>query len=81
MGRPRELTPEEQQKLREEGFTPVEVWMPDIWSDEVWEQVYRDCELIRSSEERADVALFIEEAARESMRLIEEMEENGLEER
>lgn len=78
MGRPKELTEEERAKLTAEGLRPIEVWMPDIWSDEVWEQVYRDCELISSSEEKADVNLWVEEAARESLRLIEEMEANGL---
>ncbi|MDN5929091.1 MAG: antitoxin MazE family protein [Hyphomicrobiales bacterium] len=78
MGRPKELTEEERQKLISEGLRPVEVWMPEIWSDEIWEQAYRDCDLIRSSEEQADVNLWVEEAARETMRLIEEMEENGL---
>jgi hypothetical protein len=78
MGRPKELSEEERQKLRSEGLQPIEVWMPDIWSDEIWDQAYKDCELIRSSEERADVNLWVEEAARETMRLIEEMEENGL---
>ncbi|WP_157016013.1 antitoxin MazE-like protein [Mesorhizobium xinjiangense] len=76
MGRPRELSEEEREALRKEGFRPVEVWLPDIWSDEVWEQVYKDCELIRGSEEEADVNLWIEEAARETMRLINEMEED-----
>lgn len=78
MGRPRELTDAERAELIAEGYRPVEVWVPDIWSDEVWEQAYKDCELIRSSEEQADVNLWVEAAARESMRLIEEMEENGL---
>ncbi|MGE0503088.1 MAG: antitoxin MazE-like protein [Rhizobiaceae bacterium] len=78
MGRPKELTDEERAKLIAEGFTSVEVWMPDIWSDAVWERVYEDCKLISGSEERADVNLWVEGAARESMRLIEEMEENDL---
>ena len=77
MGRPRELTEQERQKLIAEGYKPVEVWLPDIWSDEVWDQVFLDCELIRKSEEDADVDLWVEEAARESMRLIEETEKNG----
>lgn len=51
---------------------------PDISSEEVWEQALRDCDLIRTSEERADVNLWVEAAASETMRLIEEMEENGL---
>ncbi len=78
MGRPKELTEAERAELRDEGLRPVEVWLPDICSDSVWEQAYKDCELIKSSEERADVHLWVEAGARETMRLIEEMEENGL---
>jgi hypothetical protein len=78
MGRPKELTEEDRARLRAEGYKPVEIWVPETASAALWEQVYRDCELIRNSEERADVNLWVEEAARESMRLIEEMEENGL---
>jgi|LNFM01.1.fsa_nt_gb hypothetical protein len=78
MGRPKELTEAERAELRDEGLRPVEVWLPDIWSDDVWERAYKDCELIKSSEERADVNLWVEGAARETIRLTEEMEENGL---
>ena len=78
MGRPRELTDEERAELIAKGYRPVEVWVPDIASEEVWEQALKDCGLIRSSEERADVNLWVEAAALETMRRIEEMEENGL---
>ena len=54
MGRPKELTDEERAALLSEGLNPVEVWLPDIWSDEVWEQVYQDCKLIRSFAETAE---------------------------
>jgi len=74
MGRPRELTDTERDKLVAQGYRPVEVWVPDIWSNEVWQQVYRDCELIRASEEEADVDLWVEEAMRETMRIINEEE-------
>jgi hypothetical protein len=77
MGRPQELTEAQKQELIAQGYKAVEVWVPDIWSDEIWGQVYRDCELIRASEEEADVNLWIEAGARETMRLIEEMEEGG----
>jgi hypothetical protein len=77
MGRPGELTDVARQKLLAEGYRPVEVWVPDIWSDDVWQQVYRDCDLISSSEEEADVNLWVEEGAREAMRLIDEVEEGG----
>ena len=52
MGRPRELTEEERQKLLAEGYRPVEVWLPDLWSDEVWKQIEEDCRLIRESDRR-----------------------------
>jgi hypothetical protein len=77
MGRPRELTEAERQELLASGYRPVEAWAPDIWSDDVWEQVYRDCELIRGSEERADGDLWVEEGLRETVRLIDQMEQNG----
>jgi len=77
MGRPRELTDSERQALMAGGYKPVEVWVADISSDDVWQQVYRDCDLIRASEEEADIDLWIEEAARETMRLINKMEEGG----
>ena len=57
------------------GLRPVEVWLPDIWSDEVWEQVYRDCELIRASEEEADVDLWVEVGCHGSDALADEIEE------
>jgi hypothetical protein len=74
MGRPRELTDAERQKLIAHGYTAVEVWAPDIWSDEIWQQVYRDCELIRSSEEEVEANRWVEESARETCRLIAEIE-------
>ena len=55
MGRPKELTDEERAALLSEGLNPVEVWLPDIWSDEVWEQAYEDCKLIRSFGKRPNV--------------------------
>lgn len=52
MGRPRELTEEEKQKLISEGYQPVEVWLPDLWSDELWKQIEEECRLIRESDRR-----------------------------
>jgi hypothetical protein len=74
MGRPRELTEEEKRKLVAEGYEPVVMWVQDIWSDEVWEQIRKECEEIRNAEENADVDLWIESAAQETFRLIDEME-------
>ncbi|MCW4113671.1 antitoxin MazE family protein [Aurantimonas sp. MSK8Z-1] len=75
MGRPRELTQEQRDELLAKGYRPVEVWLPDIWSDGIWSQVEEDCRLIAESEERADADLWTEEALRETLRLIDEMEE------
>lgn len=52
MGRPRELTEEEKQKLMSEGYRPFEVWLPDLWSEELWKQIEEDCRLIRESDRR-----------------------------
>ena len=52
MGRPRELTEVEKQKLISEGYQPVEVWLPDLWSDELWKQIEEECRLIRESDRR-----------------------------
>lgn len=50
MGRPRELTEAERETMREQGLVPVEVWLPDIWSDRFWSQVEEDCRLIREAD-------------------------------
>lgn len=77
MGRPRELTEEERQQLLADGYRPVEVWVPDLWSNEVWEQIEADCRAIRDTEDHADADLWIEASAREAMRLIDHLEEDG----
>ena len=53
MGRPRELTEEEKQKLIAEGYKPVEVWLPDLWSDELWKEIEEECRQIRESDRRS----------------------------
>jgi len=52
MGRPRELTEEEKKQLIAEGYRPVEAWVPDLWSDELWKQIEEDCRQIRESDRR-----------------------------
>lgn len=74
MGRPRELTDSEKEELTAQGYRPVEVWAPDIWSDEVWKAVLEDCREIRSAEEEADVNLFLEAGLAEMLRIIDESE-------
>lgn len=53
MGRPRELTEEERRKLIAEGYRPVEVWVPDLWSDQLWNEVEEECRQIRQSDRRS----------------------------
>ncbi len=55
MGRPKELSEEERQQLLAEGYRPIEIWLPDIWSDEFWKQMDEDCRLIRESDRREDM--------------------------
>jgi hypothetical protein len=74
MGKPRELTDSERQKLAADGYRLVEVWVPDIWSERVWEAVLEDCREIRDAQEDADVNLFLEAGLAETLRLIDEME-------
>lgn len=52
MGRPRELSEAERDALRERGLIPVEVWLPDMWSDAFWRQVDEDCRLIREADKK-----------------------------
>lgn len=65
MGRPRELTEEERQKLLADGFRPVEIWVPDIWSDEFWKQIEEDCRLIREADRRENMSEVLDEFARD----------------
>lgn len=64
MGRPRELSEEEKRKLIAEGYRPVEVWLPDLWSDELWKQIEEDCRLIREADEREGMADVLDAFAR-----------------
>lgn len=52
MGRPRELTQEERQKLIEEGYRPVELWVLDWDNPQVRERIERECQLIREADRR-----------------------------
>jgi len=65
MGRPKELSEEERQQLLAEGYRPIEIWLPDVWSDEFWKQVNEDCRLIRESDRREDMDEVLDAFARD----------------
>ena len=65
MGRPRELTEEERADLLAKGLVPVEVWLPDIWSDEFWRRVEEDCRLIREADRRENMTEVLDAFAKD----------------
>jgi hypothetical protein len=56
MGRPRELTEEERQKLLAEGYRPVEVWVLDQSTPEFQKELERMCAEIRESDRRSEMS-------------------------
>lgn len=65
MGRPKELSEEEKAELLARGYRPVEVWVPDIWSSEFWEQMKEDCKLIREADERENMTEVLDAFAKD----------------
>jgi hypothetical protein len=61
MGRPRELTEEERQKLIADGYRPVEVWVLDMENPDVIERIRRECEMIRESDRRNGELEYLDE--------------------
>ncbi|MBO0906451.1 antitoxin MazE-like protein [Jiella sonneratiae] len=67
MGRPKELSEEERQKLLAEGWKPIqaEVWVPD-WDNPVFRaRIEEDCRLIRESDRRTGMNDVLDAFARE----------------
>jgi hypothetical protein len=52
MGRPKELTEQEKAELRAKGFRPFEVWLPDVYSEEFWQQLAKEGAAVRESDRR-----------------------------
>jgi hypothetical protein len=65
MGRPKELSEEERAELLAKGYRPVEVWVPDIWSDDFWKQMDEDCRLIREADVRENMPEVLDAFARD----------------
>lgn len=61
MGRPRELSEEEKEKLIAAGYRPVEVWVLDWDNPKVVEQIKRECEAIRESDRRNGELEYLDE--------------------
>jgi len=65
MGRPKELTDEEKADLLARGYRPYEVWLPDVWSEEFWTQIEKDCQLIREADHRENMPEVLDAFARD----------------
>lgn len=65
MGRPKELTDEEKADLLAKGYKPYEVWLPDVWSEEFWTQIEKDCQLIREADRRENMPEVLDAFARD----------------
>ena len=74
MGKPREFTQEERERLVSGGYRPVEVWVSGADASVFWTEFEQECREIAAAEERAEVDLFIEAAAQDVFRLIDEEE-------
>ncbi len=55
MGRPRELTEEERQRLREQGLRPIEIWVPDLDAPGMAEELKRQAKAIAEADEKDGV--------------------------
>jgi Protein of unknown function (DUF3018) len=70
------LTDAERAELRARGYRPVEVWLRRR-DAAFWDEVLAEAREIAGAEDEADLDLFIEDSARETFRLIDEMEREG----
>ena len=53
MGRPRELTEEERAELLAKGYTPIEMWVPDLSNAAVRRRLAAELKAIRESDARS----------------------------
>ena len=67
------LTESERAELRERGYRPARVWLRQR-DDAFWREVLEEAREIGRAEDEADLDLFIEGAAQDTFRLIDEME-------
>jgi hypothetical protein len=60
MGRPRELTEEERQKLIADGYQPVEMWVPDVSDPAVLARADAEAKRIARADQEEDIMEWIE---------------------
>jgi hypothetical protein len=72
----RKLTSTERAELRAHGYRPVQAWVR-LRDDAFWDEVLAEAKEIARAEDEADLDLFIEQSARDTFRLIDEMEREG----
>ena len=71
-----QFTESERAELRARGYRPVEAWVRPR-DDAFWNEVLAEAREIAQAEDEADLDLFIEASARETFRLIDELERGG----
>ena len=76
----RKLTDAEQAELRARGYGPVRVWARPR-DQTFWDEVLAEAREIGQAEDEADLDLFIEAAAQDTFRLIDEMEQQQADDR
>jgi len=72
------LTESARAELRARGFRPAQIWIRPR-DEAFWEETLAEAREIARAEDEADLDLFIEVSARETFRLINEMEREGVE--
>lgn len=72
----RKLTEAERTELQARGYRPVEAWVRPR-DEAFWDEVLDEAAEIGRAEDEADLDLFIEAAAQDTFRLIDEMERDA----
>jgi hypothetical protein len=54
--------PEHQRRLRERGYRPVQLWVPDTRTEEFAEQAHRDSKLSAIMDAEDDIMYWLEDA-------------------
>jgi hypothetical protein len=60
MGRPRELTEKERQRLRKQGLRPIEIWVPDLDAPGMAEELERQAAAIAEADEKDGIFEWLE---------------------
>lgn len=60
MGRPREISSEERAELVQQGYRPVEIWVPDLSSEIFRQQARKEMRAIAAADVTDDVSDWID---------------------